>query len=157
KPFNVKFTGTAPLKPVNRYKLVGTRVPRVDIPAKVANKYVHMQHIRVPDMLHGRIVLPRGQRAFGSGAKAASIDESSIKHIPGARVVSKGDLVGVVAEQEWDAVKAARDLKITWQPAPPLPGNADLFDKMRAEKTKDTVIANLGDPDKSLAQAVHVR
>ena len=69
KPFNVKFTGTAPQKPIGRYKLVGTRVPRVDIPDKVSGKYVHMQHVRVPDMLHGRVVRPRGQRAYGAGAK----------------------------------------------------------------------------------------
>ena len=50
-------------------------------------------------MLHGRVVLPRGQRAFGAGAKPLSVDESSIKDIPSARVVRKGDFVGVVAEQ----------------------------------------------------------
>ncbi len=67
-----------------------------------------MQHLRVPNMLHGRVVLPRGQRAYGAGAKPLSVDESSIKDIPGARVVRKGDFVGVVAEREWDAIKAAR-------------------------------------------------
>ena len=61
--------------------------------------YMHMQHVRVPDMLHGRVVLPRGQRAYGAGAKPLSVDESSIKDIPTARVVRKGDFVGVVAEQ----------------------------------------------------------
>ncbi len=156
KPFNIKFTGTAPQKPVGRYKLVGTRVPRVDIPDKVSGKYVHMQHVRLPDMLHGRVVLPRGQRAYGAGAKPLSIDESSIKSIPGARVVRKGDVVGVVAEREWDAVKAAQLLKVTWQEGPALPGNADLFEHMRAQKTTDTVIADLGDVAKAFAQAAHV-
>ena len=99
KPFNVKFTGIAPQKPINRYKLVGTRVPRVDIPDKMTGRYVYMQHVRVPDMLHGRIVRPRGQGAYGDGAKPLSIDESSIAAIPGARIVRKGDFVGVVAEQ----------------------------------------------------------
>src|SRR5262244_1172811 len=110
KPFNVKFTGTAPQKPVNRYALVGTRVPRVDIPAKASGTYVHMQHVRLPEMLHGRIVRPRGQRAYGAGAKPLSIDASSIADIPSARIVRKGDFVAVVAEREWDAVKAARAL-----------------------------------------------
>jgi nicotinate dehydrogenase subunit B len=157
KPFNLKFTGTAPQKPPNRYTLVGTSVPRVDIPDKIAGKYVHMQHLRVPNMLHGRVVLPRGQRAYGAGAKPASIDESSIKDIAGARVVRKGDFIGVVAEQEWDAIKAARQLKVTWQDTPALPGNAELFEKMRAEKTTDTVIANWGDAAKGFEQAAHVR
>jgi nicotinate dehydrogenase subunit B len=153
-PFNVKLTGTAPQKPIDRYKLVGTRVPRVDIPDKASGKYVHMQHVHMPDMLHGRIVRPRGQRAYGAGAKPARIDESSIARIPGARVVRKGDFVGVVAPNEWDAVKAAELLKITWQEPPALPAN--LFDHMRAAKTTDTVIAHWGDADKAFAQAAHV-
>ncbi len=60
RPFNVKSTGTAPLKPVSQYRLVGQRPPRVDIPEKAAGKYTHMHHLRVPGMLHGRVVLPRG-------------------------------------------------------------------------------------------------
>src|SRR6266568_6134174 len=91
KPFNIKFTGTAPQKPINRYKLVGTSVPRVDIPDKAAGTYVHMQHVRLPNMLHGRIVRPRGQRAYGAGAKPLSIDEASIANIPGARILRKND------------------------------------------------------------------
>jgi nicotinate dehydrogenase subunit B len=156
KPFNVKFTGTAPQKPINRYKLVGARVPRVDIPDKVSGKYVYMQQVRMPDMLHGRVVRPRGQRAYGAGAKPLAIDESSIAAIPGARVVRKGDFVGVVAEREWDAVKAARALKVTWEESAALPGNADLFDRMRAAKTTDTVIADWGDAAKAFTQAAHV-
>ena len=156
KPFNVKFTGIAPQKPINRYKLVGTRVPRVDIADKMTGKYVYMQQVRVPDMLHGRIVRPRGQGAYGDGAKPLSVDESSIAGIPGARVVRKGDFVGVVAEREWDAVKAARQLKVSWKESATLPGNADLFDRMRAAKTTDTVIADWGDAAKAFAGAAHV-
>jgi CO/xanthine dehydrogenase Mo-binding subunit len=156
KPFNVKFTGTAPQKPINRYQLVGTRVPRVDIPDKVSGKYVYMQQVRVPDMLHGRVVRPPGQRAYGDGAKPLNIDESSIAGIAGARIVRKGDFVGVVAEREWDAIKAARALKVTWQESKTLPGNAELFDRMRAAKTTDTVIADWGDAEKGIAQAARV-
>jgi nicotinate dehydrogenase subunit B len=156
KPFNVKFTGTAPQKPINRYALVGTSVPRVDIPDKASGTYVHMQHVRVPDMLHGRVVRPRGQGAYGAGAKPVSIDENSIAGIPSARVVRKGNFVGVVAEREWDAVKAARALKVTWQESSALPGNADVFDRMRAAKTTDTVIADWGDAPNAFAQAAHV-
>jgi nicotinate dehydrogenase subunit B len=153
KPFKIKFTGTAPQKAVGRYKLVGTRVPRVDIPAKAAGTYQHMQHVRMAGMLHGRIVRPHGQRAYGAGAKPAIIDESSIKDIP-ARIVRKGDFVGVVAEREWDAVKAARALKVTWQQSTALP--ADVFEYMRKAKTADTVIADWGDAAKAFAQAAHV-
>ncbi len=157
KPFNVKFTGTAPQKPPNRYKLVGTRVPRVDLPDKMSGRYELVHHLRVPGMQHGRVVLPRGQRAFGAGAKPLSIDEGSIKHIPTARVVRKGDFVGVVADNEWDAIRAAQALKVMWQDTPELPGNANLFTQMRAQKTTDTVIANRGDVAKGFSGAAHQR
>ncbi len=156
KPFNIKFTGTAPRKQASQYKLVGTRVPRVDIPDKVAGKYTHMQHVRVANMLHGRVVRPRGQRAYGSGAKIASLDESSIASIPGARVVRRGDFVGVVAEREWDAVLAAQNLDVTWQESPPLPDSAKLPEVLRAAKSTDTVVVNVGDPEQGFARAAHV-
>ncbi|HEY5063265.1 MAG TPA: molybdopterin cofactor-binding domain-containing protein [Xanthobacteraceae bacterium] len=155
KLLKAKVAGTAPLRPANQYTLVGTRVPRVDLPDKMAGKYVHMQHVRLPGMLHGRVVLPRGQRAYGAGAKPLAIDESSIKHISTARVVRKGDFVGVVAEQEWDAVKAAAQLKVTWAPTPALPAG-DLYERMRAEKTHDTVVASRGDVETGFPKAIHV-
>jgi CO/xanthine dehydrogenase Mo-binding subunit len=155
KLLKAKVAGTAPLRPASEYTLVGTRVPRVDLPDKMAGKYVHMQHVRLPGMLHGRVVLPRGQRAYGAGAKPLAIDESSIKHIPTARVVRKGDFVGIVAEQEWDAVKAAAQLKVTWGPTPALPAG-DLYERMRAEKTHDTVVASRGDVETGFPKAIHV-
>jgi len=155
KVFKTKVSGTAPLKPASRHTLVGTRVARVDLPDKMANKYQHMQHVRLPGMLHGRVVLPRGQRAYGAGAKPLTIDESSIKNIPSARVVRKGDFVGVVAEQEWDAVKAAAELKVTWAETPALP-SGDMYERMRAAKTQDTTVATRGDVAAGFAQAAHV-
>jgi len=156
KQFNVKMTGTAPQKPVGAYRLVGTRVPRVDVPDKVSGKYVYMQHVRVANMLHGRVVRPRGQGAYGAGAKVVSIDDSSIGGIAGARVVRKGDFVGVVAEQEWDAVRAADRLKVVWDVPPRLPAEGKLFDAMRASKSTDTVIVETGDVPAALAKAAHV-
>jgi nicotinate dehydrogenase subunit B len=156
KRFNLEFTGTAPLKPVAQYKLVGTSPVRNDIPDKVSGKYVYLQHLRLPGMLHGRVVRPRGQGAYGAGAKVASLDESSIAHIPGARVVRKGDFVGVVAENEWDAVRGARDLKITWDMPATLPGSDHLYEAMRAEKTVDRLVLQRGDVDAALSGAAHV-
>jgi CO/xanthine dehydrogenase Mo-binding subunit len=156
KPFNVRFTGTAPRKQASQYRLVGTRVPRLDIPDKMSGKYTLMQHVRVANMLHGRVVRPRGQRAYGSGAKAASIDEASIAHIPTARVVRRGDFVGVVAEREWDAVQAAAQLDIAWQDSPRLPDQAKLSEAMRQMKSTDTVVVDRGDPAKAFADAAYV-
>jgi nicotinate dehydrogenase subunit B len=156
RQFNVKMTGKAPQKPVGAYTLVGTRVPRVDVPDKVSGKYIYMQHMRVENMLHGRVVRPRGQGAYGAGAKVARIDESSIAGIPGARVVRKGDFVGVVAEQEWDAVRAAERLAVTWDVPPRLPADGKLFAAMRASKTIDSVVDEAGDVPAALAKAAHV-
>jgi nicotinate dehydrogenase subunit B len=156
KPFNVPFTGTAPLKSVSAYKLVGTRVPRNDIPDKVSGKYVYMQHVRVPGMLHGRMVRPRGQSAYGSGAKVLSMDESSIQNIPNARVVRRRDFIGVVAPSEWDAIRAAEQLKVTWQPMPALPGHAGVHEQMRAAKTTDVILRETGDVAAALDRAAHV-
>jgi nicotinate dehydrogenase subunit B len=145
KPFHLAFTGNAPQKTPDEFKVIGTRVPRNDIPDKVSGRYVYMQHVRVPGMLHGRVVRPRGQSAYGAGAKVLHVDEASIQNIPGARLIRRGDFTGVVAENEWDAVRAARQLKVTWDTTPTLPGSTALYESMRNAKTTDTVVLERGD------------
>ena len=156
KRFDVSFTGTAPTKPVSQYKVVGTGATRKDIADKVRGKHVYMQHVRVPGMLHGRVVRPRGQGAYGAGAKVLSIDEPSIRNIPGARVIRRGDFIGIVAELEWDAVRAAQQLKVTWDLKPVLPGNEGLFQQMRAAKTEDRVVLEKGNVANAFGGAAHV-
>jgi nicotinate dehydrogenase subunit B len=156
KPFHLAFTGTAPVKPFDGYKIVGKPIPRNDMPDKVAGKYVYMQHVRVPEMLHGRVVRPRGQRMYGVGAKIVKVDETSIGNIPGARIVRKGDFIGVVAENEWDAVRAAQQLKVTWENPPALPDTASLHEHMRSSKTEDHVVLQRGDATAALSGAPHV-
>jgi CO/xanthine dehydrogenase Mo-binding subunit len=155
KPFHLAFTGSAPVKSSTSYKIVGTPVPRNDLPDKVSGKYVYMQHVRVPGMLHGRVVRPRGQGAYGSGAKVISLDETSIGNIPGARVLRRGDFVGVVAENEWDAVRAARQLKVTWDSSPTISGSGDVYDAMRAAKTDDRIVVERGNAADAIGAAPH--
>jgi CO/xanthine dehydrogenase Mo-binding subunit len=140
KPFNLAVTGSAPVKMPSQYKVVGTPMARNDIPDKVSAKYVYMQHVRMPGMLHGRVVRPRGQSAYGAGAKILRIDDASIRGIEGARVVRRGDFVGVVAANEWDAVRAARQLQIAWDMKPALPGNDRMCEQMRSAQTQDRVV-----------------
>jgi CO/xanthine dehydrogenase Mo-binding subunit len=156
KLFNIAFTGSAPVKPPAAYKVVGTPAVRRDSPDKVVGKNTYMQHVRVPGMLHGRVVRPRGQRMYSAGAKVLSVDDSSIKAIPGARIVRKGDFIGVVAENEWDAVRAAMQLKVTWEEPPRLPGDAALYEHLRLAKTEDNVVRERGDAAAAFAKAVHV-
>src|SRR5690606_4865867 len=153
--FEIPFTGAAPLKPPEGYTLVGTRAARKDLPAKVAGTYTYIQHLRLPGMLHGRIVRPRGQRAYGAGARVLDVDAASIAHIPGARVLRRGDFIGVVADNEWDAVRAARDLRVTWDDTPSLPAFADLHATMRADDTDDVVVLERGAAGDAFQRAAH--
>ena len=155
KLFNLAFSGNAPVKAPPEYRVVGTPVPRREMPDKVSGKYVYMQHVRVPGMLHGRVVRPRGQRVYGSGAKVLNVDVSSIRAIPGARILRKAEFIGVVAENEWDAVRAAQQLKVTWDTPPALPGNASLYEHMRAAKTEDQVVRERGDVAGAIGKAAH--
>jgi nicotinate dehydrogenase subunit B len=155
KLFNLPFTGTAPAKSPADYKLVGTPVPRNEVPDKVRGKYIYIQHLRPEGILHGRVVRPRGQRAYGAGAKILNVDESSIRDIAGARVLRKADFLGVVAEHEWDAVRAARQLKVTWDTAPTLPGNSGIHRHFRSAKSTERVVLERGDATTALRLAPH--
>jgi nicotinate dehydrogenase subunit B len=158
--------GQSPAKPVANYTLVGTSPPRIDIPAIVTGTATYIQNVRVPGMLHGRVVRPRGQAVYGFGAPVVSVDESSISHIPGARVVQKGDFLGVVAPHEYDAIEAASLLKVKWaNPPAVLPGNGDEFEGLRALDSAGKTVSskldldydapNAGNVDAALASAAH--
>jgi nicotinate dehydrogenase subunit B len=144
-------------KPVAQYKLVGTRVPRVDIPAKITGEYTYVHNVRVPGMMHGRVVRPRGQAAYGTGAKIASVDESSIRHLANVQVVRDGDFIGVVAPHEYDAIQAAAQLKVKWDIPPALPSSGDLVKQMRAQdsagKAPALLQTNEGNVDAALKSA----
>ena len=143
--FNLPFTGTAPVKAPADYTLVAAPVPRNDIPLKARGTYRYIQHLRLPRMLHGRIVRPRGQGAYRDGVQVASVNEDSIAHIPGARVLRQGNFIGVVAPREWDAVRAARDLDVAFVRPTSLPGNDSLFSQMESGPTTERVAVDEGD------------
>lgn len=143
--FNLAFTGSAPLKNPDEYTLVASPVPRNDLPQKAAGTYPYIQHQRLPGMLHGRIVRPRGQGAYKDGVQIVAVNESSIAGIPGARVLRQGNFLGVVAEREWDAVKAARQLQVTWRQPENLPGNDALFQAMENGETVERIAQQEGD------------
>jgi nicotinate dehydrogenase subunit B len=155
---------TAPLKPTSQYKVVGTRVPRFDIPDMVSGVTTFVQNVRVPGMLHGRPVRPRGQANLlatsPEGGPASytllSFDESSIKHIPNVQIVHKGNFLAVVAPNEYDAIQAAAQLKVKWSESKTLPGSGNLYSFMRNGPSIDTIILNDGDVDTALKSAAKV-
>ena len=94
-------------------------------------------------MLHGRVVRPTR-----AGAKLVSVDEDSVKQITGyLKTVVEGNFVGLVAESEWSAIRAAQALKVTWtDPEPAFPAQSHLYDHMRTvapKASKETL--NKGD------------
>jgi len=143
--FNQPFTGTAPVKDPATYRLVATPVPRNDIPLKVNGTYRYLQHLRLPGMLHGRVVRPPGQGAYGDGIRVLSVDENSIAQIPGARVLRQNDFIAVVAAKEWDAVRAAQALDVVWERPDSLPGNDALFNRMENGPTNERIAVDEGD------------
>jgi CO/xanthine dehydrogenase Mo-binding subunit len=166
KVFNVRMAsatlnpGVAPAKPISQYQLVTkVRVPRVDIPDKVTGKYTYVHNIRVPGMLHGRLVRPRGQGAYGDGTmpRIVSVDESSIKHIPGARVVRRNDFLGVVAPTEYAAIQAAAQLKVQFAEPPAISGSGNLWKQMRqfdsAGQAPARIAVNTGNFNSAYASA----
>ncbi|EWY39455.1 aldehyde dehydrogenase [Skermanella stibiiresistens SB22] len=155
----LRVSGEAPLKPVDQYRVVGTGTPRIDIPAKATGTRTFVHDMRVPGMLHGRVIRPPYAGIDSGdfvGTSLLGVDRESIAHIPGIiDVVAIGDFVGVVAEREEQAIKAAKDLRLTWKPwSSKLPDlSSDLAGALRANPSKPRVVLDKGDVDAALAAA----
>ena len=146
-----------PVKPVSAYGIVGQSVPRVDLPAKATGELVYVHDVRVPGMLHGRVVRPpyAGVDAGAFvGTSLIAVDEASVRDIPGLiAVVRIGDFVGVVAEREENAIKAASQLKVSWKPTPALPDLKDIETALRANPSTPRTLIDKGDVDTAIAGA----
>ena len=150
--WDMKVAPGVPAKNPKDYKIVGTSVPRIDLPEKFTGEFTYSQDVRVPEMLHGRVVRPAN-----AVSQPSNVDESSIRQIPGVvKVVREGSFVGVVAETEWAAIQAAKTLKVTWSaPAKKLPSGPDeVFDYLRDTKSfRDNVTVNRGSLDAGFSRA----
>ena len=156
--------GVAPAKPMSAYQTVTkdpNPVKRIDIPEKVTGEYTYVQQVRVPGMLHGRLVRPRGQGAYPYNSDVpVSYDPSSIAHIPGAQIVHVNNFLGVVAPKEYDAIQAAAQLKVVWNTNPILPGTGNLWSHYRQLDASGQIPAaigsgTVGNVDAALASAAH--
>lgn len=144
------------LKPASEYRLVGTSSPRVDIPAKATGELTWVHDLRLPGMLHGRVIRPPyAGYDTGSfvGTSLLSIDEGSIAHIEGViKVVRIADFVGVVAEREEQAIAAMEALKIRWKPWEQyLPDLSDVEKAIRDNPRTSRVVHDTGEVDSALA------
>lgn len=150
--FTLSVQGSGKPKPPASYTIVGTPAKRTDIAAKVFGTFEYVVDHKVPGMVHGRVVRPPS-----AGAHVSAVDDADARRIAGfIQTVVKGDFVGVVAQSEWGAVKAARALKVTWTDAGDVfPPQADLYARMRTATPKATrETAKRGDAAAAMARAV---
>ena len=120
-------TGEAKPKTPDQYKVVGKSMPRMDVEGKVFGQTPYVTDIKRPGMWHGRILRPPI-----AGARPTGWDQNSIGDIPDAKVVRVKDFIGVVAPEEWSAINAARQLKVTWSEVEaPFPEMDDLYNYIR--------------------------
>jgi nicotinate dehydrogenase subunit B len=146
-----------PVRAVSTYSVVGRSMPRVDLPAKATGELVYVHDVRVPGMLHGRVVRPPYAGVDAGpfvGTSLLAIDESSVRDIPGlVAVVSIGDFVGVVAEREENAIKAAAHLKVAWKPGPALTDLDNIEQALRANPSTPRKLLDKGDVDQAIKAA----
>ncbi|MNK78363.1 Nicotinate dehydrogenase subunit B [compost metagenome] len=151
-------SGDAPLKRLEDYRLVGKGAARVDIPGKATGELTYVHDMRLPNMLHGRVIRPPYAGLDSGdfvGNSLLEVDESSIAHIPGiVRVVVIRDFVGVVAMREEQAAKAAQALKVTWKAwNHKLPNMDDIAQAIRDNPRVQRVVLDKGNVDQALEQA----
>ena len=145
------------LKPLEEHQVSGQSLPRIDIPAKVFGELVFVHDMRLPGMLHGRVVRPPYAGADSGdfiGQTLERVDAQSIAHIPGIRsVVVQADFVGIVAEREEHAEQAMRELVVYWKPWPGMPNVSDAENAIRRNPSTARQLINDGDVDQALSDA----
>src|SRR3954452_10272086 len=155
----LQLTTDAPLKDPTAYNIVGKRAPRVDIPAKATGELSFVHDVRVPGMLHGRVVRPPyAGIAQGNfiGNSLLRVDEESIRDMAGiVKVVVIRDFVGIVAEREEIAQQAAKRLDVQWKTTealPPLDTSEEVEAALRANPAKRRELLIDGDVDAALSR-----
>ncbi len=144
----LKVDAKATIKPASEYRVVGKSIPRVDIPAKLTGEFTYAHDVRLPGMLHARVV-----RADELGARLEAVDDSDARKVTGfVQTIRRGDFVAVVAKSEWGAIKAARALKLKWSEGTGLPDKATVFDYWRKQPiAKEEATQKVGDAPAALA------
>jgi CO/xanthine dehydrogenase Mo-binding subunit len=152
KQFRLPLNKAAKRRSPRAWTVLGKSVPGLDHAALITGTFEFVQNVRVPGMLHGRVVRPPQM-----GAKLLSVDEASVRDVAGlVKVVTRKDFVGVVAETQFAAQQAARRLVCKWQPGPALPPQDTFFDHMQRQPSHDELSVDSGDVVHVLASAHRV-
>lgn len=146
---------SVPTKAPVDYATIGRSVPRVDLLAKLIGGEAYIHDLRLPGMLHGRVVRPHLRTTSGvGGAKVVALDDSEALIAPGVvAVVRNGSFVGVVAAREEQAVRAAELLQVIWSNPDPLPDQRQLFSSMPETPHETTEVVRRGEVEQALAEA----
>ncbi len=126
----LRIEGDPPMKPVSEYTVIGKSFKNSITSSKVAAKETWATDVRLPGMLHARVVHPK---TLGSTLVSAGLLDKA--KFPNSQVIVKGNLVGVVAPTEWEAIQAADQVSSStkWTEWKGLPGNAKLYQHLREE------------------------
>ena len=150
KRFNLTLNSKAVPKDPSTYTVLGRSLPRIDIPEKATGQFRYVQNVRLPGMLHGKVVRPNVL-----GAHVMSVDMTSVAGLPGnVKVVVKNDFVGVVADSDWHAVQAAGALNVTWSAGDSLPDQTQLYTWIPQQPSSDSLTVDSGDTTNMLKTAV---
>lgn len=144
-----------------QWTIAGTSVPKVDGRDFVTGKHTYLTDMRLPGMVHGKMIRPPSY-----GATIETVDASAAQAMPGVTVVRDGEFLGVTAPTLAAAERAARAVKVTWKEQPGQPSNAEIFDYLKAHSrvngategdrgTPDMDVWNQGSVEQGLAAAAH--
>ncbi len=141
---HVQALAKSALKDPATYTVMGQPVPRVDIPAKVTGGAAYVQDMRLPGMVHARVVRPPSY-----GAQLTECDTSAVEKLPGVvKVIRDGNFLAVVAQKEFQAIKAMRALSAAakWRETSGLPKQDDLRRMLTSLPSQDSIIFERRDP-----------
>ena len=131
---------------------MGQSVPRLDLLPKLTGAPAYVHDLRLPEMLHGRVIRP-WRRSPDGPARIRFVDDRAARALPGVvAIVRNGNFLGAVAEQEWQAIRAADAIVVEYEEMPPLPPEADQFATMRQSPTHETQPYRAGDIDTALTR-----
>ena len=145
----------------SQWTIAGTDVPKVDGRDFVTGKHGYLSHMKLPGMLHGKMIRPPSY-----GATIDTVDASAAQAMPGVTVVRDGEFLGVTAPTLAAAQRAAAAVKVTWKEKPGQPSNAEIFDHLKKTQrvngategdrgTPDMDVWNQGSVETGLAAAAH--
>jgi len=149
KKLNLTLDKNAKRKPASEWTVLGQPVGRPDMAAMATGQFEYVHNLRLPGMLHGRVVRPPAV-----GATLIDVDEDSVKGLPGfVKVVVRKNFVGVVAEKPWQAIQAAEKLKVNWTAGTGLPKQSEFYDSLLKQPSRDTLMVDSKDTAQTLASA----